>query len=309
MLHWRLSLGGLIIAALVLLCWLDAVVARPGAFLFPVAIMLSWVGVVELLEIFNKRGRLPLAWAMFGGVLLAVVSAGMPVLWPEAVTTPVGRLGWLSIGLGGGVLLAMFGEMQRYDGRWQSTINLGLSMFAVVYLGGLMGFMVQLRLLGGPPWGDDGRWGLLALVSLIATVKMSDIGQYTVGRLIGRHPLAPAVSPGKTWEGAVGGIVFAVGAAWAVFHWGTGVILGTAGAAGGGFLPADHPLAITLFALAVAISGIVGDLTESMLKRDAGMKDSSHWLPGFGGVLDVLDSLLAAAPVAYLFWALRLVGP
>ena len=70
-----------------------------------------------------------------------------------------------------------------------------------------MGFMVQLRLLSGPPWGSDGRWGMLALVSLIATVKMSDTGQYTVGRLFGRHKLAPAVSPGKTWEGAVGGIV------------------------------------------------------------------------------------------------------
>jgi phosphatidate cytidylyltransferase len=64
-----------------------------------------------------------------------------------------------------------------------------------------------------------------------------------------------------------------------------------------------------LYAVALASAGIVGDLTESLLKRDAGVKDSSSWVPGFGGVLDLLDSLLWAAPVAYLYWALRLVGP
>ena len=309
MLRWRLILGTLLVAALVMLCWLDYRVTRPGAFLLPVALMLSWVGVVELLEMFEKRGRRPLAWAMYVGVLVTVLLAGIPVWWPAATNGPaVGRLGWLALGLGGGLLIAMFGELQRYDGRWHSTINVGLLAFAFLYLGGMMGFIVQLRLLDGGPWGNDGRWGMLALASLIATVKMSDTGQYTVGRLIGRHKLAPALSPGKTWEGAVGGIAFAIMGAWIVFHWGTEWIVGT-GATAAVPMATSRPVTITLFAITVAVAGIVGDLAESMLKRDAGVKDSSTWMPGFGGVLDLLDSLLGAAPVAYLFWALRLVGP
>jgi phosphatidate cytidylyltransferase len=138
---------------------------------------------------------------------------------------------------------------------------------------------------------------MLALVSLIATVKMSDTGQYWMGRMFGRHKLAPAVSPGKTWEGALGGVLFAIGTAWLIFTWGDLA------------LTVGDAIAITSFAAAVAVAGIVGDLAESMLKRDAGVKDSSTWMPGFGGVLDLLDSLLGAAPVAYLFWALRMVGP
>jgi phosphatidate cytidylyltransferase len=295
MLRWRLILGPLFVAALVIVCWLDMVVTRPGAFLLPLALLIAWTAVVELLDMFNKRGRQPLPWVLYVGVLLTVAAAGMRVLWPAAVDrNELVGLGWMAAGLTIGLFLSLVGELQRYDGRWHTTVNLGLSAFAILYLGGLLGFIVQLRLLGGPT-GDDPRWGMLALVSLIATVKMSDIGQYAVGHLLGRHKLAPQVSPGKTWEGAVGGVVFAVLSAWLVLHWGARGLVGASAAA--------NTLTVVAFGIAVAVAGILGDLVESMLKREAGVKDSSTLLPGFGGVLDVLDSLLGAAPVAFLFWA------
>jgi phosphatidate cytidylyltransferase len=165
----------------------------------------------------------------------------------------------------------------------------------ILYLGGLIGFMVQLRLIGISAEDPHASLGMLALISLIATVKMSDTGQYFAGRLFGRHKLAPRVSPGKTWEGLVGGFAFAIATAWFVFAWVGPRIAGSAA-------PKPSFAVILLFAVSVAVAGLLGDLAESMLKRDAGVKDSSTWMPGFGGVLDLLDSLLGAAPVAYIIW-------
>jgi phosphatidate cytidylyltransferase len=298
MLRWRLILGVLFIAALAIVCWLDTVVARPGAFLLPVALMLSWVAVDELLEMFNQRGRKPLAWTLYAGVLLSVLLAGLPLFWPQAVAgNRVAGLGWLAIGLITGLLLAFIGELQRYDGRWHTTINLGLSAFTIVYIGGMMGCIVQLRIVGWNPASTDGRLGMLALISLIVTVKMSDTGQYAAGRLFGRHKLAPLVSPGKTWEGVVGGIFFAVATSWFIFTWVAPRLAPST--------PLNlSPQTIVSFGITLAIAGIIGDLAESMIKRDANVKDSSNWLPGFGGVLDLLDSVLFAAPVAFLCWKL-----
>lgn len=309
MLRWRFLFGTLFVAALVMLCWLDYVVTRPGAFLLPLALMVGWLGVVELLEIFNTRGRMPLPWVLHAGVSLSVFLAGIDVAWPQAaMKNPPGQLGWLALGLIAGLILALFGEVRRYDGKWHSTLNLALEAFTVLYLGGALGFIVQLRLLSGGVFGSDGRSGMLALVSLIAIVKMSDIGQYTVGRLIGRHKLAPLVSPGKTWEGAVGGVVFAILAAAIVFGWAAPQI--TNSSTNLDSLLSDYPrlARVAAYAIALTASGILGDLAESVLKRDAGLKDSSNWMPGFGGVLDLLDSLLGAAPVAYVFWAFGIVG-
>ena len=191
------------------------------------------------------------------------------------------------LALGAAMLMALLGQMGRYRKPGSVTVNLGGAALAFLYVGLLLSFAVQLRL----------AFGIAALASLVIVVKMCDTGAYTVGRLIGRHKMAPLLSPGKTWEGAAGGLVFACLGSWATFAW----LVPEAAKPGTawGWLP---------FGLLVGTAGMVGDLAESMLKRDAGQKDSSHWMPGFGGVLDILDSILLGAPVAYALWVLGLVG-
>jgi phosphatidate cytidylyltransferase len=310
MLPARLVLGSLFIVVLVGLCWLDFHAPRPGLYLLPLAIVLGILAAGELLEMFRKRGHEPPAMVIYVGTLLTVLAAGMPVFAPDlAGRASLHGLGWLAIGLAFALLIAIISELGRFNATGTATTNLALTSLAVLYVGVLIGFLVQLRLLSGPPWGTEGRWGMVALLSLIATVKMSDIGQYTVGRLVGRHKLAPSISPGKTWEGAAGGILFAIVAACLVFRLGTNRMVSTTEAATSNSPLAADVVSSMIFAVVVAAAGMIGDLAESMLKRDAGIKDSSHWMPGFGGVLDLVDSLLVAAPVAYLFWALRWVGP
>lgn len=302
MLRWRLILGPLLIAFLATLCWADMRADRPGIWLVPFAVVLCVLATQELLAMFRAGGKTPMAWAVYAGTLLPVVAACMPIAWIEyPLNCPVGRLGWLACGLAAGLLLNVVGEMRRYTEPGQSLTNLAAASFSVLYIGGLLGFLVQLRLL--PVAGNVSHGGLLAMLSMIVVVKSTDIGAYTAGRLWGRHKMAPNLSPGKTWEGVAGGIVFAVLCSLLSFST-LATQLGVESQRGW-LLWLVGAIA---YGLIVSIAGIVGDLAESLLKRDAGVKDSSTWLPGFGGVLDLLDSLLLAAPVAYFCWVVGLLG-
>jgi phosphatidate cytidylyltransferase len=150
------------------------------------------------------------------------------------------------------------------------------SLFPLVYLGIPLGVIAAIRTIGGRE----------AVLLLIATIVVSDSAQYYTGRAFGRAPLAPSISPKKTREGAIGGVVF-----------GSAAMI-----AGGKFIfPAASPLVLAITALAVVLAGIVGDLFESLLKRSAGVKDSSALIPGHGGILDRIDSWLFAGPVYYVF--------
>jgi phosphatidate cytidylyltransferase len=150
------------------------------------------------------------------------------------------------------------------------------TLFTVFYPGVLMSFLVGLRTA-------EGEMGRQLLLFLMAVIWMSDAGGYYVGKALGRHKLCPSISPNKTVEGALGGIVFGVLAALGWRAW---------------FLPELSPLA-PLFAAALVVVGILGDLGESVMKRGAGVKDTAALVPGHGGVLDRVDSLLLAAPLFY----------
>jgi phosphatidate cytidylyltransferase len=147
--------------------------------------------------------------------------------------------------------------------------------FAAVYLAAPLAALVGVRLMGGPQ----------ALFLLMLTVMISDTAQYYTGRSLGRTPLAPRISPKKTIEGAVGGFVVGTTAFVVLGAW---------------WAPQIAVAARIALGLAIVALGIAGDLFESMLKRRAGVKDSSALIPGHGGVLDRIDALLFAAPVYYI---------
>jgi len=187
-------------------------------------------------------------------------------------------------------------EMQRYREPGGVIVNVALATLAIMYVGLLMSFVVKLRMF------HDNAWGMTALVSLVFVAKWSDVGAYACGRLFGRHKLAPLVSPNKTIEGAVGGALFAVIAAAVYFYTLVPLIVGADAR-----MPAWWSCLI--YGVVIAVAGMIGDLSESLFKRDMDRKDSSRWLPGLGGVLDILDSVLMSAPPAYLCWVAGLVGP
>jgi len=310
MLRWRIVMAVVIVAVLAVLCWWDCQVQLPGSVLFPLALVVTAAATSELVAMFAASGTRPASCSVYAATLLTVAAGGVPIYWPTiTVGCPLGKMGWPLLGLTAALLPAFLGEMRRFgesNTAGQATTNLGRTMLSGVYVGVLMSFVVQLRLMGFGAGGGDPRWGMVALLSLVVVVKSCDVGAYTVGRLVGRRKLAPRLSPGKTWEGVIGGLVLAVIGSCLMF----GIVvpmlkLGTIAA-----VPSPSgPVRWIVFGLLVGAAGVVGDLAESLLKRDAGCKDSGRSLPGFGGVLDLLDSILGGAPVAYVLWASGFVGP
>jgi phosphatidate cytidylyltransferase len=300
LLRWRIILGVVFVAALAGLCWLDAVIPRPGAVLLVAAIGVAALAAGEVRRLYAEHGIVLASSSVYFGALLPVLLSGVPVLFPQVQVNPtIGALGWLAFGLCFGLMACFAGEMRRYKAPGRSIRNVAHAALSVLYIGGLVGMLVQLRIVNTP--GSIAGWhGLYPLLATIATVKLSDIGQYVVGRTTGKRKLAPLISPGKTWEGAVGGILLATLLAAATIL--------AINKKFPGYQPA--PLwVIWVFTITVAVAGLIGDLAESLLKRDAGVKDSSDWMPGFGGVLDILDSILFAGPVAYIWWVIGIIRP
>ena len=176
------------------------------------------------------------------------------------------------------VLLVLLLYQYKTCGTSGVLANCGATYFSILYMGLLSSFCVAIRI----------EFGLWPLLMFVFVVKSADIGAYSIGTMIGKHKFSPKISPGKTWEGMGG----AVGAA---------IIVAIGFAVICDIMP-WWPAAI--FGLGFAFIGQLGDLAESMIKRDAEQKDSANKVPGFGGVLDIVDSPLVAAPLAYLFFML-----
>ena len=186
------------------------------------------------------------------------------------------------------VFLALFlTQMQRRDSS-QAIVGISTALFGILYVSWSLSFLIKLRFLENPVL-PSGAW-LVALVLLVT--KGGDIGAYFVGSAIGRHTLIRRISPSKTWEGMVGGLLFSVGGALALR----------------GVFSQVSVYHLTVLGLLGGVLGQLGDLSESLIKRDCQVKDSGVLLPGMGGVLDVLDSLLFTSPICYFYVRKFLVG-
>ena len=344
MLKWRLLLGALVIGVLVGLCLLDAYADRPGmeaglpgVALMPLVLLLTALATHELLRLARAAGIHPVGWAVYAGNLFLVIAQWLPevhlyALQQVAIITKSHRMDYLAhidlVHAGSSsplwalsvcVLMVFVAEMRRFERPGGALASIAVGVFGLVYIGLMMAFAVQIRLF----------WGVGAVASWIICVKLGDTGAYTFGRFFGRNKMAPTISPGKTVEGAIGALVFALAGACVSFldilpmfnfrplfslhgiglpefsGWTSVVQLAPPYVQG---MP-GQPGGWIVFGLLMGTVGMIGDLAESLLKRDVGSKDSSAWMPGFGGVLDILDSLLLSAPIAWLCWSLGVVGP
>ena len=281
MLKTRLWMGSLLILLVIGVLRFDPEPYYPCLLLL--VILLAFAGSMELHQLIGDAHGLPLG--LSGGSVLIVLLANWPAhLWP----------GWFGgdpwqvvvVVFTAVVLLGFLVEMAAFRPSVASgsvVIRLALLIWTTAYLGLLPSFLVQLRWLDAVSAQPRNAAAALALAIFIP--KCCDIGAYFSGRLFGRHLMSPILSPKKTWEGLLGGLLLSAGAAVAINR--------PLSVVHGGDLSA------AAFGLIVGGIGALGDLAESLIKRDCRRKDASQVVPGFGGVLDVVDSIVFAAPVAY----------
>ena len=290
MLKHRLTFGPLLIVLIGLFAWLDQWIDGldapsffpsqtfpPGIIVFAIFVLLSAMGSREVARIFRSKGvaiGAPIAITMG---ILGLVVVGFA---PEDMNGTIG----FAAGISSVVVAFIFGLLysirtKQVDG----AIAVGSGVVLIhVYMGLMLGFLVLIR-------REHSVW---VLIWVLATVKSCDIGAFFTGTVIGKRKLIPWLSPGKTWEGLVGGMITSGLVGW-VGVW----LLHDAG------ISAPSLLVGGVMGVLMGGLGQCGDLTASLLKRDAGVKDAGTSLPGFGGVLDIIDSPILVAPFAY--WVLQ----
>ncbi len=290
MLRTRLWMGAVLVSLSVAVLLLDRYFEPWYPFLFVLTAFLTLVASYEFMHLLGDERRPP-GWLAYGGVAALLVANWLPHLpnVPASLAEPWRLIAGTFAAI---VLSAFIREMAVFKEPGQAVVRIALVLFLTAYLGLLPSFFVQLRWLDSPESSGAVSRGTLALALAIFVPKFCDVGAYFTGRFLGRHRATPVLSPKKTWEGFAGGLAAAAGTA-LVIH------------AIGPVFPGGQLawLSAIAFGLVVGLAGILGDLAESLIKRDCQKKDASQVMPGFGGVLDVVDAILFAAPVAYWWLA------
>jgi len=253
-----------------------------GACFVGVLMLLAGFGLAEFYGLVRRRGLVCFSgWGVFAGLLL-IVSTFFYVSGLIAPSRPASKANDFEMGI---LVVFVLGLcLRQFVSRSNQAGLLAISttLFGLMYVPWLLNFVQKINFFPGV----DGR---LYLVYFLVVTKFSDMGAYAVGSLIGRHKMIPRISPGKTWEGFGGALVFSVGASVMIAN------------LAGGRLVGMGTLHAVVLGLVLAVGAVVGDLVESLFKREAGAKDSGRLFPGIGGILDLLDSILFNAPLMYLY--------
>jgi phosphatidate cytidylyltransferase len=283
------SLGGLLLASLGALVAVERGRLRQSVLLRRWA---TWALIAPLYVIGVLSGPL-VAWLFVSALSVQALReyaalVGLPPLY-RRVLVASGPLAALAALVGPGAqaalppLLLIAATLQPLlrAGASVDTRHLARAVFGWAYLPWLLSYLllIQREVAGGPE----------LLLALGLAVALADVGGYCVGKALGHRQLAPAISPHKTWGGAVGTLI------------GAGLGLGL-GDAAGALGAASNASTLAGLGVVVAVGAVWGDLLESLLKREAGVKDAGAWLPGFGGLLDRLDSLVLVLPLSYYYW-------
>jgi phosphatidate cytidylyltransferase len=296
----RLTFGSLMLAGLFFLLWLDSTVEqRTRKWMMdshtenPVKYGIGGVGLLILLLII-----LPLAVTELATLFAAehvrpyriIAAFGAGALTLHAFLTQLPKFQVIAAS---SLAMIVVSVMLLAAGRraWdrqtdRAIVRMAGTVLATLYLGGLSWFLMAIRVKHSPHFNGS----TMVVLMILLVVKFTDIGAYFGGRAMGKHKLILWLSPGKTWEGLIWGMLTA----------------GIVGIICAHFIRDAHLRPWMGFVFGVVIGGIgqLGDLLESLMKRDAEVKDSGRLIPGFGGVLDVIDSPLFAAPFAYLLFSL-----
>ena len=272
--QWNRSVGQRVITAVITIPVVLAFIWLSGWWGFAVAILAVMLSVYELHNMMVHEGYHPIIWMSF------VLS----ILFLLAAMFPQQRLILLEAGLSAALLITfpLLFIRKKLDG---AMVDWSLTLAIPVYLGWPMSVFLLLR--GFPGGITPGFWWVL---TVFLGVWGFDSGAFFAGHFFGRHKLAPNISPAKTWEGVAGGLVFSIAAALLLTTWPLGV---------------PWYLAI-LLGILIGIAATLGDLAESLIKRQTHVKDSGQFMPGHGGILDRIDSLLFAVIVVFIF--AQLVG-
>lgn len=265
------SLIARLLSSVVLITLIAVIIFVAPVWVFALVVTLFIaMGLYELFSLIEKKG---IQIFKYLGILIGIA---IPVLTAiQFEFTKKWELAFI-VTLCLGLFLLQF-TRRRND---QAVAGISTTLFGILYVAWFFSYIIKLRLLTDHVL-PDGRY-LVAYLLLVT--KSGDVGAYIIGTSFGRHALIPRISPKKSIEGTIGGFVFAV----------------TASVLSRGFFPLPYKHLLILGAI-IAVIAQLGDLSESLIKRDCQVKDSGTWIPGLGGVLDIIDSLLFTAPIFYFY--------